>query len=284
MSKRVHKIAIGSFEILLNENFEKQGFAVTDIEGLSEYGEHFMGVPGNTTVTLDALVLPGTNPVTLRRDIYEKISGYKRYSLKVYYMEEGSESVAETAVLLKSIKFNIHEVPCSFAIELSRFGAWYGDVKTGELVDIVNAQNKTINLERAVFECKSPISIDLIFKNGAPPGLLSNEDAKIVIETSGGIFIEILMTRIWSVIHSGGLPEGSFIYLNTSQDYSAVLYYYDSFVNLPILGATRNAMITPNLSQNGQIPPLIFKVSVENIPSDIDIDIRVTTRESYLTV
>lgn len=273
MNRRVVKIDINGFVLHLDESFEKQGLASIGITGLSSYGEHFMGIPGNIEIEIELIVLPGFNPSKFRREIYEKIPAYETHQMRVFYNDG---FFLETLVLLQSVKNNIHEEMTTFELTLIKYGPWYGD-RISHILDLPLGENNIIEIN-GVFECKSPVSLEIIFKTHIDRGYMLQNHKIMIKSIETDFIIEIELKKIATIIDE--IEIGDMLRIDTSLDYSAIYFKKDRYYQLPILGKTKNAMISTS--------PLDRKFKVEYTDTENEERVESTlvfiTRETFLVI
>lgn len=265
---RVARLKVGSVNISLSKGFETQGFAVVDVTGLSDYGEHKMGVPGSGDISIKGVVLPGVSPVDIRRYLYGSMNPYNPVMIEAIY--DNGES-RQTVGRISSMKCGVNDWPTSIEVTIRRSGGWYGRPVMAAL-DSVTTQTELVG----TFEFRSPTTVELQFTSYFSLEELNRSVAKIWIGDEG--LIEMDFSRVVSTIarSTNGLASGSLIRLDVSLDYSAELVYSGFSRRLPVLGDTSKGMVPPSKD------PVVR--AEFTTPSDKTIKALVKSRETYLMV
>jgi len=260
-------LQVGSVSISLTKGFEEQGFAVTDITGLSEYGEHKMGVPGSNEIVISGVILPGANPVSVRSYLYGSMNPYKPFILQVFH-NNGAQYQATAKI--KSIRTDINSNPTGITVTLLKYGGWYGPPIIKQLSSGIQ------DTLTGTFECVSPVALDIQLLSYFSPNNLTNSTFEITIGTTASIRAELGLVNPIIQSFSTGLNEGSIIRLDISQDYHATLLVYGRIYDLPVLGNVDNGMVP--VSTN----PVILLTS--SLPTGCLARVVFKTRQTFLTI
>lgn len=270
-------LLVGTIPISLTTGFEAQGFAVSEVTGLSEYGEHRMGIPGGNDVVIKGVVLPGFNPVDIRSQIYRSTSPYKQFILQAVH---SSGYTYQSTASISSIKCDIHANPCTITVTIKRHGGWYGGA-----VVAMNEEGEPFldNVCRegilyGVFEFISPVSLEIQLTSVFSQTELADSILTINLSSSSSITVEF--GRLLPVIgsFSTGLQMGSVIRIINGLDYYAYLYTAGRVFDLPVLGRVNNGMVPVSINPS---------VSLElhtGFPNDCSVEVIVNTRETFLTI
>lgn len=266
----VTALKIGSVFINLSTGFEEQGFAVTEVTGLSDYGEHKMGIPGSTDVVITGVILPGASPMAIREYIYSSVNPYLPFMIEAIHGENGP--VFQALAAITSVKCRINEFPTSIVVTILRRTGWFGAPVIQELTS--GESNPTII--PGSFEFESPITLEIQLKSYFSKTDLTS--SHIIVSVGGGSSILIKFERIIPVLTGAfiGLFEGCIIRVTNSLDYHACLITEGRVFDLPVLGKVVSGMIPVS-----ERPEVLLE---QNLPPACSIGVVLTTRETYLTV
>lgn len=267
----VTALRIGSFNISFTEGFEEQGFAVTDVTGLSDYGEHTMGVPGSTDITITGLVLPGVSPVELRAAIYASLNPYKQFLIEATYKKAGlPNSYYQATARLISVKCSVNEVPTSITVSLTRLSGWFGEPLIQEITE-------GKNIISGIFEFVAPFTLEIQLTSFF--SLADMETTCIKVSNGDTMSIMVVFDKIIPIIANSatGLFDGTIIRIVTGLDYHACLIIDGDIIDLPVMGPVTKGMIPVSVN------PTITLEKI-GIPSACSLDVVFTTRKTYLTI
>jgi hypothetical protein len=268
----VSQIKIGTVDISFDNGFEKQGFAVTEVTGLSDYGEHKMGVPGSAEVVITGIILPGADPASIRSYIYGSIDPYKPFMLQVYH--RGSTSPIQTMGRIKSIKSDINSTPTSISVTILRYGGWYTEPLIKELTS-----NSIDDFIDGIFEFRAPLIVDIELLSYFSIADLNKFSLRIIIEEISYIQVDF-KNIIPTIIHKNftGLNEGSIIRIDLSLEHHVSLIVSGRIYDLPVLGKVVYGMIPPSIK-----PRVRLIIEKETIP-DKNIGVVLKARQTQLTI
>lgn len=277
-------LLVGTIPISLTTGFEAQGFAVSEVTGLSEYGEHRMGIPGGNDVVIKGVVLPGFNPTDIRSQIYKSTNPYKQFILQAIH---SSGYKYQSIASISSIKCDIHANPCTVTVTVSRHGGWYG----GAVVAINEEEEPVLNNDYregvlyGAFEFISPVNLEIQLTTAFSETELANSILTINLGSSS---ITVEFGRLLRVIgtFSTGLQMGSVIRIINGLDYYAYLYTAGRVFVLPVLGKVNNGMIP--VSTNPSVSLELYHMENEKIcdglPENCSVEVVTQTRETFLTI
>ena len=262
-------LKVGTVDISLTQGFERQGFAVTEITGLSDYGEHKMGVPGSVEVVITGNILPGADPVSIRSYLYGSMNPYKPFILQVFH--RGAEYPIQTMAMFKSFKPDINSIPSSIVVTLLRYGGWYIEPIIKQLTP--NLINDSIT---GVFEFVSPITLEIQLLNYFSMSNLEN--AKITVEVGGVSSIGLELRKLLSIIEpfSSGLNEGTVIRVDSSLEYHSSLLIAGRSYDLPVLGRVVSGMIPACINPSVRL--------ITTLDQGCSIGVILQTRQTRLTI
>lgn len=264
----VTELQIGTVPVLLTAGFEAQGFAVTEVSGLSDYGEHTMGTPGSVDVEIQGVILPGVNPVDIRAYFFSALNPYKPFILQAKYSDESS---VQATAYLASVKCDIHAVPTSVTVSIRRQG-WFGQpVRT-----MLNSSIPVGSLF-GTFEFKAPVTLELVLTTNYTDTQLGASIIKVFIGAARESTIEVDLSRIRAMVGNSGLLGGTIIRVVVSLDYHAYLLTPGRILPLPILGRVNNGMVPP--SKNPKV-----ELDLSGLPEGCSAYAVLTTRNTFLTI
>lgn len=270
-------LLVGTIPISLTTGFEAQGFAVSEVTGLSEYGEHRMGIPGGNDVVIKGVVLPGVNPVDIRSQIYRSTNPYKQFILQAIH---SSGYTYQSIASISSIKCDVHANPCTITVTVNRHGGWYG----GAVVAMNEEEEPVLNniyrdgILYGAFEFISPVNLEIQLTSAFSQTELADSILTINLGLSSSTTVEF--GRLLPVIgsFSTGLQMGSVIRIINGLDYYAYLYTAGKVFVLPVLGRVDNGMVPVSIN------PSISLELHTGFPDDCSVEVVVNTRETFLTV
>lgn len=263
-------LKVGTVDISLEQGFEKQGFAVTEITGLSEYGEHKLGVPGSNEVAITGVILPGASPFSIRSYLYGSMNPYKPFLLQVFH--RGEAYPLQTMAKIKSIKTDINASPSSVIVTLLRYGGWYSTPIIKQLIP--NTPNDFIP---GAFEFVSPITLSIQFLNYFSVADLTESTIRLEVGEISSITVDL--KNLVSIISpfSSGLNEGVIIRIDSSLEYHSSLLVAGMLHDLPVLGRVISGMIP--VSENP-----IVRLNTDTLPSGCNVGVVLQTKETRLTI
>lgn len=284
-------LQVGTIRIQFTTGFESQGFAVDEVTGLSEYGEHKMGVPGSNDVTIKGSVLPGVNPIDIRAKIYASTNPYEQFTLLAIHSDGNKYQSLAT---ISSIKCDNNANPCTITVNITRYSGWYG----GAVVAINNKKERD-GTERCFlnnsypegvlygeFEFVSPVTYEIQLMSTFTQTELADSIVSIKIGSQSSI--DVKLERLIPVIgsFSTGLNEGSIIRVTNGLDYHAYLFTAGRVFVLPVLGTVNSGMVQPstNPSVSLEMTHWVEGVIESGLPENCFIEAVVKTRETFLTI
>ena len=266
----VTALKVGTVDISLAQGFERQGFAVTEITGLSDYGEHKLGVPGSVEVVITGVILPGASPVSIRSYLYGSMNPYKPFVLQAIYRGREGHPV-QTMGRIKSIKTDIHSVPSSIVVTLLRYGGWYTEPVIKELTP--NLLNDTIT---GAFEFVSPITLEIQLLTYFSATNLSHTE--LTVSVGGVSSIGINLENVKSIIapFSSGLNEGTIIRVDSSLEYHSSILIAGKAYDLPVLGRVVSGMVPVSVNPS-------VRLNAE-LDQECELGVILKARQTQLTI
>lgn len=264
-------LRVGSFNISFTEGFEQQGFAVLDVTGLSDYGEHIMGVPGSTDITITGLILPGVSPVELRAAIYSSLNPYKQFLIEATYTKAGSpNNYYQATARIISVKCNVNEVPASITVSLTRLSGWVGE-------PIIKIIEEGDNVIPGVFEFVAPFTLEIQLKSFF--SLVDMETTYLRVSSGDTMSLTVAFDKILPIIVNSvvGLFDGSIIRIVTGLDYHACLITDGDIIDLPVIGPVTKGMLPISVNP-------IITLEIVGLPSTCSLEVALSTRKTYLTI
>lgn len=264
-------LQIGNIDISLTEGFEKQGFAVMEVSGLSEYGEHNMGVPGSNDVVISGVVLPGTSPSYIRNYIYTSINPYEPFVLQATH-DDGN--ALQATAYVKTVGWDVNASPTTVSITIVRQSGWFGDpcrkILSGSGVSVSEPQTLV-----GVFEFVAPLSIDIqLKKQFSNIDLLASKlDVYVGVEPKRSR-VQVDFSRLRNMFPNG-LLKGSVIQITTDLNYQAHLFSGERIHSLPVLGVVEIGMVPTSTN-----PPITIST---NMPEHCELQVIVQSRQTFLT-
>lgn len=260
-------LQIGTVPIQLTAGFESQGFTVTEVTGLSEYGEHKLGIPGSNEVTILGNILPGVNPVDIRAYMYGSVNPYEPFMIQAIH---SNGHILQSTALISSIKCDVNANPCTITVTILRSGGWYGDFINKQL-DQDNEHDSLIGN----FEFLSPVTLEIQLTSAFSQTELAGSTVKVIIGGTASITVDFQRLKPILAGLSVDLNEGSIIRVITSLDYHAYLLTAGRIFELPVLGNVDNGMVP--VSTNPTV-----KLEATMASPECSVDVVLKTRETFL--